>query len=60
VTQAGSRPVRHFGGTLPPVRHPERIDVVIPRENVEDVHVGTERAKETPQADRVIEKPSAE
>jgi isocitrate dehydrogenase len=60
LVHACIRPVRYFGGTLPPVRHPERIDVVTPRENVEDVHASTEWAKETPQAERVIEKASVE
>ena len=34
--------------------------VVILRGNIEDVHAGAERAKETPQAERVIEKTIAE
>ena len=34
--------------------------VVIFRENIEDVHAGAERAEETPQAERVIEKTIAE
>jgi isocitrate dehydrogenase len=49
------RPVRYFAGTPAPVTHPERMDVVIFRENTEDVYAGIEWAKGTPQAERVIE-----
>ena len=36
------RPVRYFTGTPSPVRHPEQMDVVIFRENTEDVYAGIE------------------
>ena len=49
------RPVRYFEGTPSPVTHPERMNVVIFRENTEDVYAGIEWAKGTPQAERVIE-----
>ena len=49
------RPVRYFEGTPAPVKHPELMDVVIFRENTEDVYAGIEWAKGTPQAERVIE-----
>ena len=49
------RPVRYFAGTPAPVTHPERMNVVIFRENTEDVYAGIEFAKGTPQAERVIE-----
>ena len=49
------RPVRYFEGTPAPVRHPELMDVVIFRENTEDVYAGIEFARGTPQADRLIE-----
>jgi isocitrate dehydrogenase len=49
------RPVRYFEGTPTPVRHPERMDVVIFRENTEDVYAGIEFAKGTPQAEKLIE-----
>jgi isocitrate dehydrogenase len=49
------RPVRYFAGTPAPVTHPERMDVVIFRENTEDVYAGIEWAKGTPQAEKVIE-----
>jgi len=49
------RPVRYFEGTPAPVTHPERMNVVIFRENTEDVYAGIEWAKGTPQAERLIE-----
>ena len=49
------RPVRYFEGTPSPVRHPELMNVVIFRENTEDVYSGIEWARGTPQAERVIE-----
>ena len=36
------RPVRYFDGVPSPVRHPENVDVVIFRENTEDVYAGVE------------------
>ena len=49
------RPVRYITGTPAPVRHPERMNVVIFRENTEDVYAGIEWARGTPQAEKVIE-----
>jgi isocitrate dehydrogenase len=49
------RPVRYFPGTPAPVTHPERMNVVIFRENTEDVYAGIEWAKGTPQAERIID-----
>jgi isocitrate dehydrogenase len=49
------RPVRYFSGTPAPVTHPERMNVVIFRENTEDVYAGIEWAKGTPEAAKVIE-----
>jgi isocitrate dehydrogenase len=49
------RPVRYFAGTPAPVTHPERMNVVIFRENTEDVYAGIEWAKGTPQAEKLIE-----
>jgi isocitrate dehydrogenase len=48
------RPVRYFSGTPAPVTHPERMNVVIFRENTEDVYAGIEWAKGTPQAETII------
>src|SRR6187401_1156914 len=49
------RPVRYFEGTPSPVTHPELMNVVIFRENTEDVYAGIEWARGTPQAEKVIE-----
>jgi isocitrate dehydrogenase len=49
------RPVRYFAGTPAPVKRPDLMDVVIFRENTEDVYAGIEWARGTPQAERVIE-----
>ncbi len=49
------RPVRYFAGTPAPVCHPERMNVIIFRENTEDVYAGIEWAKGTPQAAKLIE-----
>lgn len=48
------RPVRHFPGVPSPVRRPEALDVVIFRENTEDVYAGIEWREGTPEALRVI------
>jgi isocitrate dehydrogenase len=49
------RPVRYFAGTPSPVVHPELMNVVIFRENTEDVYSGIEWARGTPEALKVIE-----
>jgi len=54
------RPVRYFDGTPSPVKRPELMNVVIFRENTEDVYAGIEWAKGTPQAERIIEFLSSE
>ena len=48
------RPIRYFPGTPSPVRHPEHMDVVIFRENTEDVYAGIEWECGSPQAERII------
>ncbi len=49
------RPVRYFQGTPSPVRHPEKVDMAIFRENSEDIYAGIEWAADTPEAKQVIE-----
>jgi isocitrate dehydrogenase len=49
------RPVRYFSGVPSPVRQPEKLDVVIFRENTEDVYAGVEWAQGSAEAARVIE-----
>ncbi len=48
------RPVRYFEGTPSPVRHPERVDMVIFRENSEDIYAGIEWPAGSPEAQRLI------
>ena len=49
------RPVRWFTGVPSPVKHPERVDMVIFRENTEDVYAGKELEEGSPEAARLIE-----
>jgi isocitrate dehydrogenase len=48
------RPVRWFRGVPSPVKHPEKLDIVIFRENTEDVYAGIEFEEGTPEAASVI------
>jgi isocitrate dehydrogenase len=49
------RPVRWFAGVPSPVRHPELVDMVIFRENTEDVYAGYEVEEGTPEAAKLTE-----
>jgi isocitrate dehydrogenase len=49
------RPVRWYRGVPSPVRHPESINMVIFRENTEDIYAGIEWDAGTPEAAKVIE-----
>lgn len=49
------RPVRYFKGVPSPVREPEKTDMVIFRENSEDIYAGIEWAEGSDQAKKVIE-----
>jgi len=49
------RPVRYFAGVPAPVKEPRKLDVVIFRENIEDVYAGIEYKAESPEAEAVIE-----
>src|SRR6202790_1463507 len=49
------RPVRYFPGVPSPVRHPERMNVVIFRENTEDVYAGIEWKSGTPEVKKLLE-----
>ena len=49
------RPVRYFPGVPSPMKHPELLNVVIFRENTEDVYAGIEWKEGTPEAHKVIE-----
>ena len=48
------RPVRYFEGVPSPVKHPELVDVVIFRENTEDIYAGIEWESGSPEAKKVI------
>jgi isocitrate dehydrogenase len=49
------RPVRYFEGVPSPVKHPELVDMVIFRENTEDIYAGIEWKAGTPEAKKVVE-----
>jgi isocitrate dehydrogenase len=48
------RPVRWFTGVPSPVKRPEQVDMVIFRENTEDIYAGIEWAAESPEARKLI------
>jgi isocitrate dehydrogenase len=48
------RPVKYYKGTPSPVKHPERMDIVIFRENTEDVYAGIEWEEGTAEAAKLI------
>ncbi len=48
------RPVRYFKGTPSPVKAPEKVDMVIFRENTEDIYAGVEWEAGTPEVKKVI------
>src|ERR1700681_3494990 len=49
------RPVRWVVGVPSPVKHPEKVDMVIFRENTEDIYAGIEYAGGTPEAQKVLD-----
>jgi len=49
------RPVRWYPGVPSPVKHPELVDMVIFRENTEDIYAGLEVEEGTPEAKKLIE-----
>jgi isocitrate dehydrogenase len=49
------RPVRYFSGVPSPVTHPEKMDLVIFRENTEDVYIGIEWKSGTPEVRKLLE-----
>src|ERR1022692_2099928 len=49
------RPVKYYAGVPSPVKHPERMNIVIFRENTEDVYAGIEWEEGTPDCARLIE-----
>jgi isocitrate dehydrogenase len=49
------RPVRWFTGVPSPVRHPEKVDMVIFRENTEDIYAGIEYVGGSPEAAKLLD-----
>ncbi len=49
------RPVKYFAGVPSPVKHPEKVDMVIFRAHTEDVYAGLELKEGTPEAKKLIE-----
>jgi isocitrate dehydrogenase len=49
------RPVQWFTGVPSPVKHPEKVNMVIFRENTEDIYAGIEYAGGTPEAQKVLD-----
>src|SRR5471032_753569 len=48
------RPVKYYAGVPSPVKHPEKLDVVIFRENTEDIYAGIEFREGTPECAKFI------
>jgi isocitrate dehydrogenase len=49
------RPVQYFNGVPSPVKHPEKVDMVIFRENTEDIYAGIEYVGGSPEAQKVLD-----
>ena len=49
------RPVQYFTGVPSPVKRPEKVDMVIFRENTEDIYAGIEYKAGSPEAQKVLE-----
>src|SRR6185436_3683363 len=49
------RPVRWYNGVPSPVKHPEKVDMVIFRENTEDIYAGIEYAAGSPESQKILD-----
>src|SRR5450755_3417675 len=49
------RPVQYFAGVPSPVKHPEKVNMVIFRENTEDIYAGIEYAAGTPESQKILD-----
>ena len=49
------RPVQYFKGVPSPVKHPEKVDMVIFRENTEDIYAGIDYQAGSPEAKKMLE-----
>ncbi len=49
------RPIQYFNGVPSPLKHPEKVNMIIFRENTEDIYAGVEFAPGTPDAEKVLD-----
>ena len=49
------RPVQYFQGVPSPVKHPEKVNMIIFRENTEDIYAGIDYAAGSPEAMKILE-----
>ncbi len=49
------RPVQYFKGVPSPVKRPEKVDMIIFRENTEDIYAGIEYAAGTPESTKILD-----
>jgi len=49
------RPVQYFTGVPSPVKHPEKVDMIIFRENTEDIYAGIEYVAGSPEAQKILD-----
>jgi isocitrate dehydrogenase len=49
------RPVQYFTGVPSPVKHPEKVNMIIFRENTEDIYAGIEYAGGTPESQKILD-----
>ena len=49
------RPIRHFHGVVSPLKHPEKVDMVVFRENTEDIYLGIEYKSQSAEAKKIID-----
>src|SRR6195256_2135595 len=49
------RPIQYFKGVPSPVKHPEKVDMIIFRENTEDIYAGIEYAAGTPESQKILD-----
>src|SRR5262249_35559934 len=49
------RPIQYFQGVPSPVKHPEKVNMVIFRENTEDIYAGIEYAGGSPEAQKFLD-----
>jgi isocitrate dehydrogenase len=49
------RPVQYFEGVPSPVKRPEKVDMIIFRENTEDIYAGIEYAGGTPESNKILD-----